>query len=316
MPVSAKRLLNIPLIHAAMDQRIGSNINGPSLICVPDWVNHPLGKYYLYFAHHRGKYIRMAFADNLLGPWKIYKPGVLNLESSYFEIQDIDEYSDRLKGIDLYAHIASPDVHVDKENQRIFMYYHGMLADADQQTRIAYSEDGLNFKAKKNLLGPAYFRAFEYENWIYAITWAGYLLRSRSWDGPFELGAMLKNMAPLNNSNRILRHTALLLRENILHIFFSCIGDKPESICHAQISLYEDWNDWQLQAESTVLKPELEWEGADLSVKRSLIGAADYPVHELRDPCIYQEDENIYLLYCGAGESGGIGIAKLEFELE
>jgi hypothetical protein len=28
----------------------GKNINGPSLINVPDWVKAPLGKYYLYFA--------------------------------------------------------------------------------------------------------------------------------------------------------------------------------------------------------------------------------------------------------------------------
>ena len=316
MPVSAIRLLNIPIIHAAMDQRIGSNINGPSLMRMPNWVKHPLGKYYLYFAHHRGKYIRMAFADDLLGPWQTHKPGVLGLENSYFQIQDIDEYSDQLRGTDLYAHIASPDVHVDKENQRIFMYYHGMLADADQQTRIAYSEDGLNFKAQSNLLGPAYFRTLKYENWIYVITWAGYLLRSRSWDGPFEKGGMIKNITSLNNPNRILRHTALLLRKNILHIFFSCIGDEPESICHASINLNKKWEDWQLEEESIILKPELEWEGANLPVKKSLVGAADYPVHELRDPCIYQEDENIYLLYCGAGESGGIGIAKVELEVE
>jgi hypothetical protein len=40
-----------------MDDRMGSNINGPSLIRVPDWVPDPLGRYYLYFAHHHGTYI-------------------------------------------------------------------------------------------------------------------------------------------------------------------------------------------------------------------------------------------------------------------
>ncbi|NET62179.1 MAG: hypothetical protein F6K47_40550, partial [Symploca sp. SIO2E6] len=34
----------------------GSNINGPSLIRVPEWIENPLGRYYLYFAHHQGKY--------------------------------------------------------------------------------------------------------------------------------------------------------------------------------------------------------------------------------------------------------------------
>ena len=44
------------------------NINGPSVIAVPDWVENRLGAYYLYFAHHKGDYIRMAYADSPLGP--------------------------------------------------------------------------------------------------------------------------------------------------------------------------------------------------------------------------------------------------------
>ena len=42
-----------------MDERMGGNIQGPSLIKVPDWVENPLGNYYLYFADHRGIYIRI-----------------------------------------------------------------------------------------------------------------------------------------------------------------------------------------------------------------------------------------------------------------
>ena len=45
----------------------GNNINGASLIKVPDWIENPLGKYYLYFAHHAGKYIRMAYSNNADG---------------------------------------------------------------------------------------------------------------------------------------------------------------------------------------------------------------------------------------------------------
>src|SRR5450432_3209946 len=57
----------------------GDDINGPSLIKVPGWVNNKLGKYYLYFAHHKGKYIRLAYSDDLKGPWEIYKPGALQI---------------------------------------------------------------------------------------------------------------------------------------------------------------------------------------------------------------------------------------------
>ena len=51
------------------------NIQGPSLIEVPDWVEDPLGRYYLYFADHKGLYIRLAYADNPLGPWTVTRRG-------------------------------------------------------------------------------------------------------------------------------------------------------------------------------------------------------------------------------------------------
>ena len=63
MVVTASRLSDVPVIYPHMDARMGSNINGPSLIRVPDWVENPLGRYYLYFADHRGSYIRLAVAD-------------------------------------------------------------------------------------------------------------------------------------------------------------------------------------------------------------------------------------------------------------
>ena len=72
----ATRILDQPIIHAGMDDRIGTNINGPSLIRVPAWVTQPLGRYYLYFSHHKGTFIRLAYADDLKGPWKIHRPGV------------------------------------------------------------------------------------------------------------------------------------------------------------------------------------------------------------------------------------------------
>src|SRR3954451_19188700 len=80
-PAEVERFAENPIIRPAMlPGKDGQNINGPSLIRVPDWVETPLGKYYLYFAHHRGKYIRLAYADRLQGPWTIHKPGTLSLD--------------------------------------------------------------------------------------------------------------------------------------------------------------------------------------------------------------------------------------------
>jgi hypothetical protein len=48
------------------------NINGPSIIKVPPWVENPLDKFYLYFAHHKGDYSKLAYVDRPEGPWRIY----------------------------------------------------------------------------------------------------------------------------------------------------------------------------------------------------------------------------------------------------
>ncbi|MCY4024864.1 MAG: hypothetical protein OXH75_00935, partial [Acidobacteria bacterium] len=69
--VRVERLLDRPIITPDLHPSIGVNIQGPSLIRVPDWVEDALGAYYLYFADHKGHYIRLAYADDLLGPWTV-----------------------------------------------------------------------------------------------------------------------------------------------------------------------------------------------------------------------------------------------------
>ncbi len=301
-----------------MSPRLGGNINGPSLIRVPRWIRNPLGTYYLYFAHHKGRFIRLAYSDSLAGPWKIHEPGVLDLAESLFEITDLEPPSkghgeDGLppySGQFLYAHVASPDLHVDRQTQTIRMYYHGLLPDADQQTRVAYSSDGLRFSPQSPLLGPPYFRVFGYDGSIYAVAWGGALLRAKSWKGPFEAGPRLLSSPPLVPAGMTLRHAAVLCRQDRLDLFYSCIGDRPERILHAVIRLAPDWADWRVEAPATLLSPEREWEGAGLPLTQSVIGAAEGPERELRDPCIFSEAGRHYLLYSGAGESG-IGIAEI-----
>ena len=73
-PVRVERVLEKPIITPQLHPSIGANIQGPSLGRVPDWVKTPLGKYYLYFADHKASYIRLAYADDLRGPWRIHPP--------------------------------------------------------------------------------------------------------------------------------------------------------------------------------------------------------------------------------------------------
>ncbi len=281
----AERLSCNPIIHPALDASIGDNINGPSLIRVPDWVERPLGRYYLYFAHHVGKHIRLAHADRLCGPWKVYTPGVLSLEDSFCT-----------------GHVASPDVHVDDERREIRMYYHGP-SPVEQLTHVAVSRDGLSFRARPETLGPSYFRVWRWMGWHYATAMPGLILRSPDGLSRFETG-------PRAFTHHLMRHAAVLREGNSLYVFFSNIGDCPEHIVVSRLELSSDWMQWKGEPYSTLLLPEKDYEGARLPLEPSVMGIAPGPVRQLRDPAVFCEDGRTWLLYSVAGESG-IAIARL-----
>ena len=303
---------------------MGANAQGPSLIRVPDWLPNPLGRYYLYFADHKGAYIRLAFADALEGPWRTHRPGSLQLATSRFPVEPppqpaTDPYANddsRLPGRApagtpgipppledaTIAHIASPDVHVDHANRRIVMYYHGLVSFGTQRTRVATSGNGIDFEAREQLLGPSYFRAFRHKGFVFALAMPGILLRSSDGLSDFERGPTL--FEPLQ------RHTALLKRGNTLNVFWTRVGDAPERVYCSAIDLSGPWEQWRAGEASEVLRPETAWEGADLPVEPSFRGAIAIEVNQLRDPAIHEEDGRVLLLYAVKGESG-IAIAEL-----
>ena len=290
----AERLSAEPIIHAglpALEGRRGANINGPSLIRVPPWIRRPLGRYYLYFAHHRGHYLRMAWADELAGPWTVRpEPGVLHMDQG--------------SGI---GHIASPDVHVDTTARRLRMYFHQPTEVGDcQRSGAALSEDGLRWQVRSDDLGPSYFRVFGYRGRFYACAMVptprgGRFLRSGDGLTAFEEGpAILPGC----------RHAATWVEGDTLHLFFSRKGDSPERILVSAVDLTRPWQTWRPGPERLVLRPELDWEGAGAPVEASRSGAVRGLVHQLRDPGIYEEDGRLYLLYSGSGERA-LGIARL-----
>ena len=318
--IKVERFFSKPIISPNMDNKMGSNINGPAIIRMPSWCKKKLGTYHLYFSDHKGKYIRLAYADKLTGPWKIYSPGALDIGDSLFISIDPPEppekerppWAKKMKGGYLYAHIASPDIHFDDKEKIFRMYYHGLLSNGNQVTRLAISKDSLNFSPLKPILGPPYFRAFQFRNYIYAITWGAEIWRSKDWHLPFEKGPKILPYSPKEGIGLGFRHGEVFLgNDDILHIFFTNIGDKPERILHTTLDITENWKTWKVKKTSTVLEPKLRWEGADLNLKRSIMGAINARVRELRDPCVFKDnDDKVYLLYCGAGESG-IGIVRL-----
>ena len=133
----------------------------------------------------------------------------------------------------------------------------------------------------------------------------GILLRSRDGLTGFETGPALFDGSQ--------RHTALLVRDDILYVFYTRAGDCPEHILCATIDLRPDWMAWKASAPFSIVGPETDYEGARLPLEASRRGAVHEPVRQLRDPAIYEEDGRIYLLYSVAGECG-IAIAELLFD--
>ena len=306
------------------DPPLHDNINGPSLIRVPEWVANPLGAYYLYFAHHNGDHIRLAYADALEGPWRIHKGGVLHIDQSRF----VD-------------HIASPDVRVDHVNRRIVMAYHGVLPPDKQSTiepeigerffrtqrsRLASSPDGLHFDELPEIIGAAYLRIVPFKGMYYGIAMPGLLYRSADGltnfvDGPLLLRDQLDDTNPTDYfygakgffapPGGSVRHLALLPRGDTLFVFFSRSGDCPEAIYMSQLDARnENWHDWSLSEPILILAPDKRYEGVDCPLVPSQRGLATQRVREVRDPAIFAEDGRVILLYSVAGESG-IGLAEI-----
>ena len=301
-----------PLITTDTHPSLGGNVNGPTLLRVPDWLPNPLGRYYLYFAHHQGAFIRLAYADDVEGPYTLHEPGVLHIDDCPFR-----------------GHIASPDVHFDEARGRVWMHYHGCGYSGSgdnpygQATCYAESADGLNFSSDDLCVGPSYLRTFRRAGWHYGFAggpgrrW----YRARSPRDPFEEGVPLEIPGePFSSQEEILRlgidsvyrirHVALHLQGDRLAIYYSNVGDAPERIKRTVVRLDRPWREWSGEAFEEILRSETSREGVDEPVERSRGGSSRTPVHQLRDPFLFVEDTRTFLLYTIAGEFG-IGLTEL-----
>ena len=321
MQIEINRFIDEPIIPPFLEEEIGSNIQGPSLLKAPEWFENPLGKYYLYFADHKGDRIKLAYSENLYGPWKIYSGGTLQLKDSKFltkkpevpedfDIQSLgsrDAHKDHIRHIpkkidDLtIPHIASPDVHTDQENKKIILYYHGLDEFGLQKTRVAVSSDGINFASRQKIVGWPYFRKFTYNGSDFAISMPGVIYKN---NGSIEDFRIVNQVMGENT-----RHSAVMVKDNKLLIFYTRKGDAPERILLTTLDLSLSPHLWKTTEPVEVLRPEKEWEGASLPKYRSVSSAINIPVNQLRDPAIFIEDDRNYLLYAIRGENG-IGIVE------
>ncbi len=295
-----ERFFENPLITPAMLGNADENINGPSLIRNPARSGNGLGAYLLYFAHHEGRNIRLAHADDLRGPWRIHEPGVLPCAELPWRPD----------------HVASPDMHVDGRNKRILMYFHSpvepMIPSSDpdylekaaripQKSFVAVSEDGLRFTVRERVLGDSYFRAWQWKNHWYALPrLAKPLLRASDPFGPFE-----EFSSPFSGRKfGEIRHTAVMAEGDELTLFFTRIGDAPEHILFTRVRMRDDPTLWTAAPPVSLLLPETGYEGRGVPVRPSRFGAILGMECALRDPCVFRENGRIYLLYCVMAERG------------
>ena len=159
-------------------------------------------------------------------------------------------------------------------------------------------------------MGLFYFRVFRYDDKFFAIAKNknkdSMIYVNDIWGGEFKsLFTFLPNS----------RHSAVLLDGNILNIFYTIIGQSPESIYVCKIKLDSDVDNWEVLSNQKLTKPMFKWEGAGSDLIPSMPGSAtarwgNRNLNELRDPCIFSEDGVDYLLYTFNGE-GGIAIGSL-----
>ncbi len=325
MTVTVSRVGDGPIVYPGMSVSIGDNIQGPSLIKAPEWVKDRLGRYYLYFADHKGSYIRMAYADDLEGPWQIHEPGSLKLAETEFlqtapkltpeqvaQVQANFKARGARISHDVVSevtapHIASPDVHVDDKNQQVIMYYHGLEGVGHQVTRAAISNDGIRFRSNSEVLGRTYWRSFQHGGHYYALAMPGQVYRSSEPLTGYKKGPLLFNAN--------MRHNAVLVLGDVLHVFWTQVGDVPEHVKHSTVDLSADWQRWKVEGDVEVLRPEFAWEGAEAPLEPSVRSTAYGVVNQLRDPAIFIDTDGegapIYLLYAIGGEAG-VALARVE----
>lgn len=320
----AVRFPENPLVSVETSKSLGDNVNGPSVIRVPTWIQHPLGRYYMYFAHHKGAYIRLAYANSLAGHWKIYEPGVLNVHDTIFYRLQPDPPDSPAS---LYTHVASPDLFIDEANQQLVMYIHGMWTDGKrwpvepvsaakwmlengyaQYTQTTVSRDGIHFQTRPGIaLRTSYLRTFRWNGEYYGMARLGVLSKSEDPLADFEPGPNPFDHGPYA---RRVRHVAVLVRRNKLYVFFSAIGDAPEKILLSTIVLDRDWLNWKASAAVEVLAPREPYECVELPVTPSKAGESEGKEHALRDPAVLEENGKVFLLYSVCGEQG-IGAADV-----
>lgn len=268
-----------PIIDRSSFEFQNDNINNPTVISVPSFINNSIGKFYCYFSNHSGTSIKMAYTDDLNGKWTVIDT-VFTLRDSACD-----------------SHIASPEIVV--ENNEILMYYHGDK-NGEQKTFLAKSSDGINFtRVSDNPLCDFYLRVFKYKNKKYGIAKSGNI-SSVIYD--VDNGYVPKfSLLPKS------RHCAVYVDGDMLYILYSKVGDAPEHIRICNVKLDDDISNWEIIDDKKLVSSNFKFEGAHLEPIPSMFGSATLryggtDINELRDPFLFRHEDRLYIYYVILGE--------------
>lgn len=213
---------SIPVGHSY--EGAGVNYNGPSIVKIPSWVAtgdraDPSANYYLYYGHHDGQYIRMAWAASIEGPWTYYRAtgdktaarqrtstdgrGVLDFGTltTQYDMGNTIVVPTYASG----GHLSSPFIYLDNVNEQFVLLFHARttwtsttrpragFVTVNQHTMVATSSDGLNFHSvsqggqvghglrESAILAPFYLNPFNIRG-----RWYGFENQGRLWQSPLS----------------------------------------------------------------------------------------------------------------------------------
>jgi hypothetical protein len=151
---------------------------------------------------------------------------------------------------------------------------------------------------------------FTWRKDYYAIDRKGDILKSGDGFKDFwAVSSVVGDSARQRTPRAAIRHAGVLLEGDELSVFYSRVGDAPESIWMTRIHLNPAPKTWTAAKPAKVLEPTLDYEGVRFPLRPSRRGEAQN-VREVRDPFVFREAGKTYLLYSVAGESG-IALATL-----
>mmetsp|Transcript_2273 Transcript_2273/g.6624 ORF Transcript_2273/g.6624 Transcript_2273/m.6624 type:complete len:523 (+) Transcript_2273:93-1661(+) len=112
----------------------------------------PKANFYLYYASHRGKCIKMAWAQFLEGPWRDYNNPTFAYGCGVMPLPERRKRGRGRRGTLGWDHVSAPHVLFNAKHRRFVMFFHGRHGGrGGHSSFIASSHDGIGFSGTFDL---------------------------------------------------------------------------------------------------------------------------------------------------------------------